>query len=62
MDAVWNADGPAASAYVREKVRDKRNWKITSVLKRMARRDPMGKRLFGVRRCAFPFRLRFLIR
>lgn len=37
MMVIWGADGPVTSAYVSEKLKDKKDWKITSVLTFLAR-------------------------
>lgn len=37
MMIIWAAGGPVTSAFVSEKLKDKKNWKITSVLTFLAR-------------------------
>lgn len=37
MMIIWNAKGPVTSAYVSEKLKNKKKWKITSVLTFLAR-------------------------
>lgn len=37
MMIIWAADGPVTSAYVSENLKDKKKWKITSVLTFLAR-------------------------
>jgi BlaI family penicillinase repressor len=37
MMIIWEAKGPVTSAYVSEKLKDKKEWKITSILTFLAR-------------------------